>query len=73
MRQVLRETVDLYEDLAESRGVTLTIEPPADAALSVRADHARLRQALSSQLRDRTSIPTLRAKRAPGSSTHGSA
>jgi signal transduction histidine kinase len=47
VRQVLQETVDLYEDLAESRGVSLTIEPPADAALSVRADHARLRQALA--------------------------
>jgi signal transduction histidine kinase len=45
--RVLGETVDLYEDLADSRGVTLVLELPADGGLSVHADHARLRQALA--------------------------
>lgn len=44
--RVLQETVDLYEDLAEARGVTLTMEPPA-VGLTVSADYGRLRQALA--------------------------
>jgi signal transduction histidine kinase len=45
--QVLRETVDLYEDVAEARGLTLTLGAPAGGPLTVAADHARLRQALA--------------------------
>jgi signal transduction histidine kinase len=44
--RVLRETVDLYEDLAEARGVRLT-SAGAPAGLTVDADYARLRQALA--------------------------
>lgn len=43
---VLRETLELYEDLADARRVTLAVVPP-DAALAVHADYARLRQALA--------------------------
>ncbi|HEX6212628.1 MAG TPA: HAMP domain-containing sensor histidine kinase [Methylomirabilota bacterium] len=43
---VLRETVDLYEDVAEARGVALEAAPPAEP-LTVRADRARLRQVLA--------------------------
>lgn len=45
--RVLRETLDLYEDLAEARGVTLTLTAPEGPPLTVRADHPRLRQALA--------------------------
>jgi signal transduction histidine kinase len=44
--RVLRETLDLYEDLADARGVRLTMEVPSDG-LAVNADYARLRQALA--------------------------
>ena len=44
--RVLRETVDLYEDLAEARGVHLT-SSGAPSGLAVNADYARLRQALA--------------------------
>ena len=43
---VLRETLELFEDLAEARRVTLAVTPPA-APLVVHADYARLRQALA--------------------------
>jgi signal transduction histidine kinase len=42
---VVRETVDLYEDTAEERGVTLEAEVPA--GLVARADRQRLRQVLA--------------------------
>ena len=44
--RVLQETIDLYEDLADARGVHLTMEPPA-TGLTVNADYPRLRQALA--------------------------
>ena len=44
--RVLQETIDLYEDLAETRGVRLAMVPPP-AGLTVNADYARLRQALA--------------------------
>ena len=44
--RVLRETLDLYEDLAEARGVHLAIGGAA-TGLTVNADYARLRQALA--------------------------
>jgi signal transduction histidine kinase len=44
--RVLQETLDLYEDLAEARGVRLILEPPP-ADLTVNADYPRLRQALA--------------------------
>ncbi len=47
--RVLQETVDLYEDLAEARGVTLTMEAPVPG-LTVSADYARLRQALANMV-----------------------
>jgi signal transduction histidine kinase len=43
---VLQETLDLFEDLAEARGVTLTVTP-TPPGLAVHADRARLRQALA--------------------------
>jgi signal transduction histidine kinase len=44
--RALRETVDLYEDLAESRGLRLVMAPPVPG-LMVNADYPRLRQALA--------------------------
>lgn len=44
-QDLLRETVELYEDAAEDKGVSLTLEPAASLAVS--ADHVRLRQALA--------------------------
>jgi signal transduction histidine kinase len=44
--RVLQETIDLYEDLAETRGVRLAMVPPS-AGLTVNADYPRLRQALA--------------------------
>ena len=44
--RVLQETIDLYEDLADTRGVSLRAVAPAPG-LAVNADHARLRQALA--------------------------
>jgi signal transduction histidine kinase len=44
--RALQETVDLYEDVADARGVTLTMEQPAPG-FTVSADYARLRQALA--------------------------
>ncbi len=44
--RVLQETLDLYEDLAEARGVRLAMEAPSPG-LTVNADYARLRQALA--------------------------
>ncbi len=43
--EVVDETIDLYEDLAEDRGVSLEAAVPAD--LRVDADHQRLRQVLA--------------------------
>ena len=45
---VVRETVDLYEDTAEDRGVALDIDVPA--GLVARADRQRLRQVLANLL-----------------------
>ncbi len=45
---VLRDTASLYEDLADDKGVTLTVEPPQGVHVS--ADYARLRQALANLL-----------------------
>jgi len=45
--RVLQETIDLYEDLAETRGVRLAMVPPSPAGLTVNADYSRLRQALA--------------------------
>jgi len=42
---ITAETIDLYEDTAEDRGVTLTSDVAGD--LSVRADRQRLRQVLA--------------------------
>ena len=44
--RVLRETVALYEDLAEDKGLALTLAPVADS-LIVNADYPRLRQAVA--------------------------
>lgn len=44
--RLLRETVDLYEDLADTRGVQLTVEPTVEG-LTADADYSRLRQALA--------------------------
>ena len=44
--RVLQDTIDLYEDLAETRGVRLAVVPPP-AGLTVSADYPRLRQALA--------------------------
>jgi signal transduction histidine kinase len=44
--RVLQESIDLYEDLADARGVSLLSVPPPPG-LAVHADHARLRQALA--------------------------
>ena len=44
--RVVQETLDLYEDVAEAKGVQLTIEAMAPG-LSVNADYPRLRQALA--------------------------
>ena len=44
--RVLQDTVALYEDLAEEKGLTLTLEPVPEG-LEVDADYARLRQALA--------------------------
>jgi signal transduction histidine kinase len=44
--RVLQETIDLYEDLAETRGVRLAMALPS-AGLTVNADYPRLRQALA--------------------------
>jgi signal transduction histidine kinase len=44
--RVLSDTVSLYEDLAEDKGVRLVLAGPA-GRLEVQADHARLRQALA--------------------------
>lgn len=43
--QVVAETVELYEDLAEDAGITVSTRVPD--SLLVRADHDRLRQALA--------------------------
>jgi signal transduction histidine kinase len=43
--RVLQDAASLYEDLAEDKGVTLTVETPHD--FRVYADYARLRQALA--------------------------
>jgi signal transduction histidine kinase len=43
---VLAETVDLYEDVAETRGVRVTATPP-DPPMPVLADRPRLRQVLA--------------------------
>ncbi|MEZ5319552.1 MAG: HAMP domain-containing sensor histidine kinase [Vicinamibacterales bacterium] len=43
--EVARETIDLYEDIAEDKGVALTSRVPAGAV--VRADRQRLRQVLA--------------------------
>lgn len=43
---VLNETVELYEDVAESRGIVLAAEPPG-GPLAVTADRGRLRQVLA--------------------------
>lgn len=46
--RVLQETLELYEDLAEARGVHLTLDaPPPPPGLTVNADYPRLRQALA--------------------------
>jgi signal transduction histidine kinase len=47
-REALRESVELYADVAEEKGIALTLDAPADLALS--ADRARLRQALANLL-----------------------
>lgn len=44
--RVLKDTVVLYEDVAEEKGLTLTLEPVPEG-LEVDADFARLRQALA--------------------------
>ena len=44
--RVLQDTVALYEDVAEEKGLTLTLEPVPEG-LEVDADYARLRQALA--------------------------
>jgi signal transduction histidine kinase len=44
-REALRESVELYADVAEEKGIALALDAPADLALS--ADRARLRQALA--------------------------
>jgi signal transduction histidine kinase len=44
--RVLGDTVDLYEDLAEDKGLTLTLAPGAEG-LVVNADFPRLRQAVA--------------------------
>jgi signal transduction histidine kinase len=44
-REALRESVELYADVAEEKGIALTLEAPADLALP--ADRTRLRQALA--------------------------
>jgi signal transduction histidine kinase len=45
---VMRETLDLYEDTAEERGITLEVDIPDQ--LVVRADRPRLRQVLANLL-----------------------
>jgi signal transduction histidine kinase len=45
---LVREAVDVYEDVAEEKGVAVTAS--ADAGLSVTADRARLRQVLANLL-----------------------
>jgi signal transduction histidine kinase len=44
-REALRESVELYADVAEEKGIALELEDPGD--LAVWADRARLRQALA--------------------------
>jgi len=44
-RELLRETVELYEDVAEDRGIALGLDAPPGLAVS--GDRARLRQALA--------------------------
>jgi signal transduction histidine kinase len=44
-REALRESVELYADVAEEKGTALELEDPGD--LAVWADRARLRQALA--------------------------
>jgi signal transduction histidine kinase len=44
-RDVLGESVELYADVAEEKGIALALDAPADLALP--ADRARLRQALA--------------------------
>jgi signal transduction histidine kinase len=44
-RESLRESVELYEDVAEEKGITLAFEAPD--GLAVLADRVRLRQALA--------------------------
>jgi signal transduction histidine kinase len=46
---VTREAVDLYEDAAEAKGLTLAVEP-IDPGLDVMADRTRLRQVLANLL-----------------------
>lgn len=43
--EIVRQTVDLYEDAAESRGVALTVDDAGDLVVPV--DRARLRQVLA--------------------------
>jgi signal transduction histidine kinase len=45
VRELLEETSELYADLAEAKGVTLTAEAPPDLALYV--DHNRMRQVMA--------------------------
>jgi signal transduction histidine kinase len=44
-REALRESVELYADVAEEKGIALELQDPGD--LAVWADRARLRQALA--------------------------
>jgi signal transduction histidine kinase len=44
--RVLQDTAALYEDVAEEKGLTLTLDPVPEG-LEVNADYARLRQALA--------------------------
>jgi signal transduction histidine kinase len=48
LRQLVAQSVDLYEDVAEERGITLRAAVPAD--LVVRVDRPRMRQALANLL-----------------------
>ena len=45
--RVLGDTVDLYEDLAEDKGLTLTLVTAGAEGLVVNADYPRLRQAVA--------------------------
>jgi signal transduction histidine kinase len=45
LADLIRQTIDLYEDLAEERGVRIDTETPDDLTLTV--DHNRMRQVLA--------------------------